>query len=666
MIRTSPFNIALAAIISAGTLAHAQSESDTNPTTLGETLDTIQTIGQLEYQTGDVLNEEDTLSSASISREQLSRTPAALALVISRETGIQYKQSGGFGTYATVSIRAANAAQTGVYLDGVLLNSGGNPVIDLSTLEILNLGSVDVYRGGTPSQFGHGGIGGAVNLNTLRSDNSAPATRIRLEYGSLSQNGIQTAHQISSGKWDLIAAASRRQSDNDFKYLNIKVTPLNPDDVVLRSRENSHALRTSALLRAGYQHSADRRTDITAQLATRELGVPDSRNLPQNRSSYDTETSQLQLSHFIDGIGGWNSRQSAYRHADENQFTDPDGSIGLGIQDTLNQMTTEGAKSYWEYPSDSGTLGLSVEYRRETLTSDERRNDSGDYDAEQNKWLAIANYTWFDPTESLTISPTIRWQNNQFRGSRKVRNVLTKTADRGTELGAQLGIGFQASRTINVSANIGSYYRPPSFGELYGAIGLINGNPELRPEEGINADLGFLLTSDTFELKGSIFASLRDELIVTSFDSRGVGRPVNSGAAEVFGAELGAAWTISPFLSLRSNVTWQSPKSVDREAGFYNHFLPGEAQLAWFGRAEYAVASWTAWYEIDRHYKSYYDRANILPAANTTQHSVGVGWEKSGWQLSLSANNLGNETVEDFNGFPKPGRTYSLLTTRSF
>ncbi|MGK0229172.1 MAG: outer membrane cobalamin receptor [Gammaproteobacteria bacterium] len=666
MICTSPYNIVLAAIISAGTLAHAQSWSDTEQQTRDETLETLETVGQISYQTGDVLDGEETLNSVSISQEQLSRTPAALAEVISRETGIQYKQSGGFGSYATVSIRAASAAQTGVYLDGVLLNSGGNPAIDLSTLEILNLGSVDVYRGGTPSRLGHGGIGGAVNLNTLRPDKDSPATRIRLEYGSLSLAGLQATHQVSLGKWDLLAAASRRQSDNDFTFLNDNRTPLNPNDDERQVRENAHALRSSALLRAGYQHSVDSRTDITVQLAARELGVPEWRNQSNNQSGYDTKTSQLQLSHVIDGIGGWNSRQGVYRHDDENHFMDPLGQVGLGIQDTLNQMQTEGAKTYWEYPTDSGTLGLSVEYRKEILNSNERLGTSPDYDAEQKKWLATAQYTWYDTTESLTISPSISWQHNNFRGARSVGATLAEGQNNGSRLGAQLGLGFQASNTISFSANIGSYYRPPSFGELYGSIGLVNGNSELIPEEGINADLGILFKGGALELTGSVFAGLRDEIIVTVFDSRRVGRPVNTGEAEVLGLELGANWTISPELSLRSNLTWQSPKSLNRTSGLPKNFLPGEAQFVWFGRAEYAPGNWTAWYEVNVQNRRYYDLSNILPAADTTQHSAGFGWSKNDWGFSLSANNLSNENVEDFNGFPKPRRTFSLLTTYSF
>lgn len=659
----------------ASATALAQSDDDSAQTLRGQTLDTLETVGQITYQTGDVLNNEETLSHASISREQLSRSPAELAEVISQETGIQYKQIGGFGSYAAVSIRAASAAQTGVYLNGVLLNSGGNPVIDLSTLEILNLESVDIYRGGTPSQLGDGGIGGAVNLKTIRANDNSPATRLKFELGSFSQTGIQASHQLSSGKWDWIAAASRRQSDNDFTYLNNNGTPLNPNDDELQPRENAHALRSSALLRGGYQHSNSRRSDITVQLASRESGVPEWRNQAANQASYDTDSSQLQLSHVHDGINGWNSRQTVYRHTDNNHFIDlgdPENSngsgyIGLGRQDTVNRITNEGAKTYWEYPSDTGTLGLSVEYRQEKLEAGLRLDNANSFDAEREKWLAIAHYTWYDSTGNLTLTPAIRWQSDRYRSTRPSDNsAASENQNNGDQPGAQLGLGFQASHSVSFSANIGSYYRPPSFGELYSSIGLVNGNAQLRSEQGLNADLGIQLKADAMSLSASVFASLRDELIVTSFDSRGVGRTVNSGAAEVAGVELGIHWRISDTVSLRSNLTWQSAKSVDKTTEFYGNFLPGEAQLAWFGRLDYAAKNWRSWYEITQKHTSFYDRANILPAADTTLHSAGLGWEKGDWQLSLIAKNLGDEAAEDFNGFPKPGRSYSLLTTLSF
>ena len=663
-VNISPTTIAAFLTMSlVGFVAHAQTTD--NDQLQSDSLETLEAIGTSHYRTGDVVDEEATLSRVRLGREALVRSPTALAEVIARETGIQYRQSGGFGSYSTVSIRAASAAQTGVYLDGILLNSGGNPVIDLSTLEILNLGGVDVYRGGTPSQLGHGGIGGAINLTTLQlTADSDAKNRIRLEVGSHTQKGVQLSHQSKQGKWDVVAAASRRQSENDFQYLNKNGTPLNPNDDEVQRRENAYAKRSSALFRAGYKHRDDSRTDITLQFSARELGVPEWRNLPDNQSTYDTRTAQLQLSHIIDNVGGWNSRQNAYWHNDKNQFKDPESQIGLGAQDTTNRMHTLGAKSYWEYPGDSGTLGLSMDFRRESLVSDERMTDFADYDADRDKWLLTGQYTWFDSSDKWTLSPSVHWQSNQFYGNRRTGNTTSNDRSSAKEPGAQLGVAYQSDGPISVTANVGSYFRSPSFGELYGSIGLINGNPDLQPEEGLNADVSVVYTQSDYEFSAGAFVSDRDELIVTTFDSRGVGRPINSGKALVLGIELSTQWQLSEQVTLTSNLTWQSPKNLDRTADFYDKFLPGEAQLAWFTRAEYALPRWSVWYELDIQQRKFYDRANILPAADTTQHALGIMWRPQHWRVSLSAHNLGDDTVEDFNGFPKPGRTFSLNLTR--
>lgn len=650
-------------MILAGTLVHGQSTDAGD--TQGDSLDTLEAIGTSGYKTGDVINEENTLRSATIDRETLTRYPAALGNLLAKETGIQSRQSGGFGSYSSVSIRAASAAQTGVYLDGVLLNSGGNPAIDLSTLEILNLGQVDIYRGGTPAQFGHGAIGGAVNLITLQAD-SEPDSRVRFELGSLSQKGVQLSHQSNHDEWNVVFALSQRQSDNDFRYLNDKRTEFNLLDDEYQRRQNSQAKRSSALLRLGHQHRVDSRTDITLQVSARELGVPEWRNLTDNESTYDTVSGQFQLSHIIDNIAGWNSRLTTYVHNDKNHFKDPLGQVGLGVQDTVNRIKTVGAKSFWEYALDTGTVGLSLDFRRESVVSDERLGDSADYEADRDNWLATAQYSWFDSTDSWILTPSVSWQQNLFDATTREGNDQERNRSNKAELGAQLGITYEASDSLSISANAGSHHRSPSFGELYSSIGLITGNDSLLPEKGINADLGIDYRNETFQLSTSLFASFRDELIVTSFDSRGVGRPLNSGKARVYGVELGGQWQLTQHVSLTGNLTLQKPESLDRTSGYYKKLLPGEAQLAWFTRLEYAQANWATWYELDIQRDKFYDRTNTLAAADTTVHSMGTTWQSPTWQISFAAQNLSDKNVEDFNGFPKPGRTLSVTATHNF
>jgi iron complex outermembrane receptor protein len=214
--------------------------------------------------------------------------------------------------------------------------------------------------------------------------------------------------------------------------------------------------------------------------------------------------------------------------------------------------------------------------------------------------------------------------------------------------------------------NVGSYYREPSFSELFGSIGLIKGNPALIAEHGTNADIGFTMqASKTLNINASLFASWRDELIVTVFNAQGVGRAINSGEAVVAGIELSAKQKLSDRFALRGNLTWQQARSTNTTSGFYDKQLPGEAQLSAFARLDYKAGQWQAWLETELERGRYYDRANLLVAADNTVHNLGIDWHKQHWRTGLSIQNLADDNIEDFNGYPRPGRSlFFSLSTR--
>ncbi len=639
------------------TSGQAQAQVDT-------TLGTVEVIGELPYRTGDVISEESTSSRSRIERVELERSTGALAALIARESGVQHRQSGGFGSFSSVSIRAASGAQTAVYLDGVLLNNGGNPVVDFSTLEMLNLDSIDIYRGSTPMQLGHAGIGGAINLNSLQALDKS-TTRIRLGVGSLSLAGLQLSHQSRHGPWDVAAAVGHRQSDNDFWFVNDNSTPLNTLDDRREKRNNAQAQRTSTLLRTGYQQNKNARTDLTLQVSARELGVPEWSNNPDNVASYDTSASQIQLSQVVDSLGNWNSRHNLYWHRDTSQYRDLQSQVGLGAQDSDNHTRTVGAKTYWEHLADAGILGLSLDIRQEELDSTDALDESASFDAKRQSSLGTIHYVWFDATDTWSVTPAVRWQHNQLTGSQASASQERHEYSSASNTGLQIGLSYRPTAPITVSANAGTFYREPSFGELYGSIGLVDGNPELQPENGVNVDVGIEFKSDTLKLSSTLFGSERDELIVTAFDARGVGEPTNTGAARIIGVELSGDLALTPQLRLSSNLTWQSPRSRNAAAGSRDKFLPGEAQLAWSGRLQYHPSMATFWYELDVLKKRFYDSANILPAADSEQHSIGMDWIRGRWQTTLAIQNIGDDNIEDFNGYPKPGRTWSLAITRT-
>jgi len=91
-----------------------------------QTLDTIEAIGSAPVAVGEIVQSDQSASSQTIDRTVFDRGDIDLGNVLDQQVGIQSRQIGGFGTFASLTVRAATAAQTDVYLDGIRLNSAGN------------------------------------------------------------------------------------------------------------------------------------------------------------------------------------------------------------------------------------------------------------------------------------------------------------------------------------------------------------------------------------------------------------------------------------------------------------------------------------------------------------------------------------------------------------
>lgn len=630
-------------------------------------LQEIQIIGSQSPapSTGEVVEEEHSGSRERIERKRITRPGAQLGELLGTASGVQQLQSGGFGTFSSITVRAASAAHTAVYLDGILLNSAAESVIDLSTLEALNLDAVDIYKGTSPLQLGQASMGGAANLIT-RAYSDEPVTRLRVGVGSFSHSTLQGSHQSGQGDWSWTASGSYQNAKNDFGYLYDKNTELNPNDDIRQRRRNASVRRISLLAKAKYQPLTNRRTDILLQVADRESGVPNATNSVANRASFDTSKTQLHLSQVVDRWQSWNTRHSLYAHDNSSLYDDRRSQVGLGAQFIDTQSHTLGAKTYWERFFEHGTTGLSLELREETLKLRDQSSIGEDVNADRQLLHATVHATVFDANERWMLTPAIRLQNSLNKRQTNERGQFQSQAtETHSQLGVQLGASYRATESISLTANAGDYFREPSFPELFGSTGLINGNDSLLPEEGTNLDVGVQYKSPSTRLEATVFHSERDELILTSFNAQGIGRPTNIGKARVSGIELSASWKPLNSLELSANSTIQNPRNKNTFGGFQNKQLPGEARRSFFFRSQYKPGITAYWYEWQSANDRFYDSANLLAAENTSIHSIGLDVEHNAWKFGARIQNLGDDTVEDFNGFPKPGRAFSISLARS-
>jgi outer membrane cobalamin receptor len=88
----------------------------------------------------------------------------SLGNLLQDQVNLYFKQNGN-GMVSSISLRGTNASQTGVFWNGIAINSSLNGQIDFNTLGANSFDEVEIRRGGGSVLLGSGAIGGAINLS---------------------------------------------------------------------------------------------------------------------------------------------------------------------------------------------------------------------------------------------------------------------------------------------------------------------------------------------------------------------------------------------------------------------------------------------------------------------------------------------------------------------
>jgi iron complex outermembrane receptor protein len=216
--------------------------------------------------------------------------------------------------------------------------------------------------------------------------------------------------------------------------------------------------------------------------------------------------------------------------------------------------------------------------------------------------------------------------------------------------------------------------------ELFGASGTVEGNPELMPEEGTSTDVGvavdlgvvggsrvFLPAVRSARAEVVLFRAKREDLITFLQNSQRTVKAFNLESAEVVGAELSASVSVGR-TNERADVTvaytWQDARNTGPSPVYNDKRLPYEPEHSLFVRTELARAGVRAWHEYRFEGESYRDRANLpenlSPARHLHDVGAAVGILDGLLTLRAEVANLMDERLTDVEGYPLPGRTYTI------
>lgn len=609
---------------------------------------------------------DEAAASSQIRGTALEGAGLSTPEVLRRETGVTVTETGGYGALSTAAIRGATAAQTSVFLAGLRLNDDLTGDADLSRVPLWMIGRIEVYRGAVPLEADPWGIGGAIFFDPRvpRRTEAAVSTTV----GSFGTRALEGRVAVGDERAAALVGLRAAHAKNDYRFVDDRGTRFDSADDVERRRANSDVddLDMWALgrLRIG-EHT---RLVLTSNELAREQGVPGLAVAEAKATRGRTRRSLhgLELAHqcgegcSFTGAAGFIRTSSAY--------DDPLLELAGGKRRSLLEGMRGEASSRLELHQGNLDGGLHLRVSRESLTTsaftlerheEERRRDGLRLAARAGVQSELFGHATV--MGSLERQGTSGGDADDTRTYGAVRVSLTRS----------LGIGI-------ASLNLGSYYRAPTLGELYGYSGVVRGNEGLLPERGRTIDVGIRLTklpslrasSGTTVLRaefaGFLFARDADDLVAFKRSSLGYVTPYNLGAARAQGAELEMRADVMDRASLSAGLTLFDGHDTTRKVG--NDLLPFRARFKssllaevrmggprWMGVAK-TTASLVHVFESSRYADP--EGLVVIPAQATLDAALTLAFLGDHTSLDFRVRNVLDAQRFDTVGFVLPGRAF--------
>jgi len=640
----------------------------------------------LVEEEGERAAEDQTILSTRIRADDFATRITTLEELLQETAGLHVRSYGGLGAFATVSIRGSTAEQVSVYVDGVLLNPALGGGVNLADLPLGGIDSIDIYRGFTPAYLSTGSIGGAINIRTRKPDGGV-ATSGSVGYGSYSTAEATALTSWSGGPLDGLVSFHARSTQGDFRFFDNNGTPANALDDGYETRRNNEFALVDLSGNLGRDLSGGGRLEMQAALTSRSQGVPGIDAF----QSLDADSSLRRLL-LRGGLAGRRYHGGSVRldldlHAVRTRqaFTDRLGDTsGAGTPaDLRNVMSSIGPSLRVEWhPAAGGAARHFVRtqssFRFETLQRDDRLNPQPDRGRARRGTSSVSLEDEIHLAGSrLVFSPSLRWTRMESRFDAPAGVPHPEALDADSFLEPKIGLAWRPGRTVVLRSNAGRFYRAPSFTEIFGDQGSIRGRADLRPERGLNADIGVSWSPDprgVLDQAGieiAVFRTEADELIQFVQTSQSQVVASNTGRARVTGAELSARLGLLGWLGARIDYTWQVAE--DRSDTFSRGSdLPGRPRHEGSARltAGAVDARWgQPFYEFTYIGPSFFDTAaatlgsvaglprDLLRVPGRYFH--GLGYSRSAGSrcdFTIEVDNVFNIKTVDVVRYPLPGR----------
>jgi len=598
-----------------------------------------------------------------------------LADVLGATAGLQIRRFGAAGMSAVPSLRGSSPAQIRIFIDGMPLDDAQTGLVDLARLPLERFESVDIHRGGVPVRLGGVGGAGAINLKTRTAASGLDLTVGTGSWGELSGRAVWGVGD-PDGKRNASVTLHGRQADNDFPYLDHNWTFNDAGDDVERVRENSWIREHGAFVQ-GRSGLGD---DLTARGWAGFLRRDGGR--PGPVGDYGSPHAQVRYERLDGYLGlGWRDdmvKVGVSGARTDEQLEDPYGEVGLmppGRTDSRSRDLTGRLVTTPSFRAATWldlTFQLGAEHRSQWYVETFRGVDDPMRQRIQTTVFGSCDADFAQGR--LRVSPSVRWQRNvdDFPPVPPLPWLPEESDVRHEreDVSPAVGVVWEASPgRVILAAHASRSVRVPTWIELFGHRGGIQGNRDLQPEDIATIDLGLTThPAAGVVLRATVFRSETDSTIIFVPNSQQTSRAINAGRTVTHGLELELITGLPADLHFQGNITFQQARDHSGHEPYDGKALPYLPDREAFLRLVRQAGALTPWCEVLLQSANYRDRVNTAAGMAPAREALNLGLDWSvepGWPhpatwltLAVSLQNVTDNRIYDVEGFPLPGRSW--------
>lgn len=632
--------------------------------------------------------------------------------IIKQISGVNVRQTGGFGSDAEVFINGMSGKQVKFFWDGIPLSYFGSG-LGLNVLPVNLMKQIEVYKGVVPVDLGADALGGAINI--IPRKDYRDYLDASYSFGSFHTHKINVNGQWVNrqNKFTVGVNSFYNYSDNNY-YVDVTVPNEfgNPNPARVRRFHDSYSNYLLNVYAGAINTSFADRLIMSLRYSGLEDEVQHNAVMsqPYGEVAYTESTGGISLEYakeeLIPGTvlkwyGGLNFTRGDFVDTTKNVYT-WDGQVfrrrtdggEISTSGNLLELKANNAVSrlnlgYQPWQNGLFTLNIFTSWFRRTAEDPVATQFYGeDYFSNPTTLVKNATGLAYEHTfsEKLVTYSAVKHFAYQAEGYVIQNLEFIPNEQSISNLGYSQSLRYSFTSKLLAKASYEYATRLPDEFELFGDFILIRPNPFLEPEQSHNTNLGIQFNGKKIAIDVNGFYRLTDNIIWLR-TSQFFAQYQNLLKAAVKGIDMEVTYRPVQVLKVKVNATYQdirnrSPRNVTGSVDnrYYNARLPNIPYF--FGNAEIRYQKdgflggknrfstwWSAGYvhdfflfwEVDGNK----DLKNVIPSQFIQNVGITYALPENRFSITLESTNLFDRKAFDNFNVQRPGRAF-YVTLRTY